>query len=93
MRYKEKGRTIDYASKVNRMILALGRQGFSIACITYEVNQFTHFDAMSECQVYYRLRQRGILLRDFRNGTTPIAASAISKIRIQLWGKSSKKTG
>ena len=92
MKYRELHRTINYQHPANKMVLELGKRGFSVACIQVEVNKHLNFK-MTQCQVYYRLRQRGILLRDFRNGTTPIAASAISKIRIQLWGKSSKKTG
>ena len=86
MKYWEKGRTIDYKSKPNKMVLALGKQGFSVACITTEVNR--HLNAkMTECQVYYRLRQSGILLRDFRNGRGEIAKSIVQRVTLQLWKK------
>jgi hypothetical protein len=84
-RYKEKGRVIDYRSKINRMILALGKQGFSVACIAKHVNHHLKAAVVSECQVYYRLRQSGILLRDFREGKTPQAQVYIHRVEVKLF--------
>ena len=84
MRYFEKTRTIDYKSKPNKMVLSLGRQGFSVACITMEVNRHLNYK-MTECQVYYRLRQSGILLRDYRKGSTPYAKNEINKVYMRLF--------
>ena len=90
MKYRELHRTINYQHPANKMVLELGKRGFSVACIQVEVNKHLNFK-MTQCQVYYRLRHSGTLLKKFRNGYSDYAKNEIQKVHTQLWGKSSKK--
>ena len=86
MRFSEQGRRIDMTDRHNRLIARLGEEGFSVDCITEEVNKVIGRGVwMTPYQVYYRLQLAGVPLRDVRGGMTERATKRINTIRVQLY--------
>lgn len=84
-RYREKGKTIDYSTPENKLILSLAKRGLSVWCITQEVNKRIGNLEMSQCQVYYRIRQSDIYLSNVRNGFTKESRFIIENAVIRLY--------
>lgn len=65
-------RRIDWRTDWNRTALSLAGWGFS----AHAISQHT---GLSPSQVRYRLRQREIKLRDYRNGLSPQARKILAR--------------
>jgi hypothetical protein len=86
-RFKETNYRIDYEHSTNRLILELGRRGFSIYGILTEVNRRLKRRQVSIHQVRYRLRMSKIYLTAYRNGQTTEAKAEMNRVAIKLYPK------
>jgi len=68
----------------------------NIDCVNL-VNYGLHGDiiakatGLSRCQVYYRARQVGIKLRDYRDGRGPVASTLLRKFTVRKMGDIEKR--
>lgn len=84
-KYREAGKLIDYRSTTNRMITQLAERGLSVACITEKVNSRLGGYTITEAQVYYRMRQSGNTLRNYRNGESDFAKTEIERVCVKVF--------